>query len=142
VFSSCWYLALRVSTIQIGSEPLKSPLSLFLFAIYTSMCYHCSSSRRRRATSVSGAYHPCAKRISCLCMPCQGKTCSLCYWDCFFLQPVREDVWFTHFSGGYAPFIGTCSCVRRQVLVPNAKRWETGLREVAGYLLAHACSWL
>ena len=23
-------------------------------------------------------------------------------WDCFFLPPVRKDVWFTHFSGGYA----------------------------------------
>jgi len=80
-----------VSIIQIRSEP-KSPLSLFLFAIYISMCYHCSSSRGRRAAS--GVYHPCVRRISCFCMPCEEKTCSFGYWDCFFLQPVREDMWF------------------------------------------------
>jgi len=71
-----------------------------------------------------------------------GKTCSLCYWDCFFLQPIREDVWFTHIIGGYAQFIGTCSCVRRQVLVANVKRWEPSSWEVVGYLSAHVCSWL
>jgi len=89
-----------------------------------------------------GAYHPVSGGYLAFTCLVRGRRTVFAIGIIFFLQPVREDVWFTHFSGGYVSFIETCSCVRRQVLVPNAKRWETGSWEVARYLPAHVCSWL
>jgi len=136
VFSGCWYLLSGVSIIQIRCE-LKV---LFLFScllfipvrvIIAPLAGVGEDLQPLSCVSVS--------RISCFCMPCQGKTCSL---GLLFPTACQERRVVYSFFRRVCAFIGTCSYVRRQVLVPNAKRWETGSWEVAGYLPAHACFWL
>jgi len=139
VFSGRWYLVLRGFNYP-NKIWVQSSLSLSLLTIYTNICYHCSYSRGRRLY-ITGAYHPCI-RISCFCMPCQGRRVVSATRIAFSCSLSGKTCGLLIFSGGYLPFIGTCSCFRRQVLVPNAKRWETGSWEVAGYLSAHVCSWL